>query len=101
VIVSPALRAQQTAAPLGRTLETNDDIAPGSSAAALLEAAQWPRGVGTVVLVGHQPSLGMAAALALTGKPAEWRLRKGSVWWLRTSDAGAPLVVAVVSPELL
>ena len=102
IVVSPAVRAQETAQALGRELETSDAIAPGAEPAVLLKAAGWPRGNGTVVLVGHQPSLGMAAALAVTGKPAEWRLRKGGVWWIESGSAGeAPLVVAVMTPEFV
>src|SRR5687767_4529319 len=76
VIVSPALRAQQTAEPLARMAATSNDVAPGVAPAAILKAAGWPRGNGTVVVVGHQPTLGAAAALALTGKPSEWRMKK-------------------------
>ena len=102
VIVSPAVRAQETAKPLERDCETSDAVAPGASAAAILKAARWPDGTGTVVIVGHQPSLGAAAALALTGKPAAWRIKKGGVWWIRTAaDGDPPPVVAVVSPSLL
>ena len=102
ILVSPAVRAQQTAQALECELETSAQIAPGAEASALLKAAQWPGAEGTVVLVGHQPSLGMAAALAVTGRPAEWRLRKGALWWIRSGDSGEPpLVVAVMSPDLV
>ena len=102
IVVSPAVRAQETAHALDAAFETSERIAPGAEPAALLKAAGWPRGDDTVVLVGHQPSLGMAAALALTGRPAQWRMRKGGVWWIRSSDAGEPsLVVAVMTPDLV
>ena len=102
VIVSPAVRAQETAKPLGREPETSDAVAPGTSPAAIVKAAGWPSGRGTVVIVGHQPTLGAAAALAITGKAAAWPIKKGGVWWIRTGeDSDPPLVVAVVSPGLL
>ena len=102
VLVSPAKRAQQTAEPLARERETSQEIAPGVKPAAVLAAAGWPRGNGTVVVVGHQPTLGAAAALAVTGKAAEWRMKKGGVWWL-SAKAGesSPAVVAVMTPDLL
>lgn len=102
VIVSPALRAQQTAEPLSRVASTSNEIAPGAQPAAILEAAGWPRASGTVVVVGHQPSLGAAAALALTGKASEWRMKKGGVWWLSVkAGESSPVVVAVMTPDLL
>ena len=101
VIVSPAVRAQQTAQALSRPNITVESIRPGAPAAAILEAAGWPHGSGTVVVVGHQPALGAAAALAITGKAAQWRIRKGGVWWLAVRDGeAAPQVIAVMTPEL-
>jgi phosphohistidine phosphatase len=101
VIASPAVRAQQTAAALSRSSATSDRVSPGAKPAEVLEAAGWPGGSETVIVVGHQPTLGAAAALALTGKAAAWRLKKGAVWWLRSEDGGPTLVVAVITPDLL
>ena len=102
VLVSPAKRAQQTAEPLSRSAATSNEIAPGASAAAVLKAAGWPRGNGTVVVVGHQPTLGAAAALVVTGKAAEWRMKKGGVWWLSVkAGESSPAVIAVMTPDLL
>ena len=102
VIVSPARRAQQTAGPLARDATTSHEVAPGVQAAGVLKAAGWPRGSGTVVVVGHQPTLGAAAALALTGKATEWRLKKGGLWWISAKPGeSSPVVIAVVTPDLL
>lgn len=101
VIASPAERARQTAAALSRSSEISDRLAVGAKPADVLEAAGWPAGDQTVIVVGHQPTLGAAAALALTGKADPWRLRKGAVWWLRSVDGGPPLVVAVITPDLV
>lgn len=104
LLVSPAIRARQTAAPLARRSLTSAAIAPGAPARALLDAAGWPEGEGTVVLVGHQPALGAAVALALTGEPAPWRMKKGAVWWLSsgtTNTARQAVVLAALTPELL
>jgi len=68
VLTSPLLRARETAAALELGEPTVDErIAPGAAPAAFREAALG-RG-GTVVVVGHQPDCGRAAA-ALTGGPA-------------------------------
>jgi phosphohistidine phosphatase len=101
VIVSPAGRARQTAAALARPSEISERVGVGAKSEDVLEAAGWPAGDGTVVVVGHQPTLGAAAALALTGEASAWRLRKGAVWWLRSVDGGPPLVVAVITPDLV
>ena len=102
ILASPAVRAQQTARALSRDIETSDLVDTGAGPAAILKAAGWPGSEGTVVVVGHQPSLGAAAALALTGAAAQWRVKKGAIWWIsvRSGDA-APALTAVMSPELL
>jgi phosphohistidine phosphatase len=96
------VRAQQTARTLSREMETVQALKPGAQPAAVLRAAGWPGGPGTIVVVGHQPELGAAAALALTGKATQWRLRKGGLWWI-SAEAGesSAVVIAVMSPDLL
>ena len=104
LVASPAARAQQTAQALGRRIRTERNLAPGASVAALLKAAGWPDNGGTVVLVGHQPDLGRAAAHLVAGSHAGWSIKKGGLWWLsnRQRDEESQVVVrAVVSPDLL
>ena len=104
VLVSPALRCQQTAKTLGRKFKTVDALAPGASAGAVLEAAQWPEGSGVVLIVGHQPTLGLAASLALAGIAQPWSIRKAGVWWIRhrpRDDEGHVVLQAVQSPDCL
>jgi phosphohistidine phosphatase len=109
ILVSPAVRAQRTAARLERKFTTVESIGPGASAADLLAASGWPDGRRTVLLVGHQPALGELAALLLTGREAPWTIRKGAVWWLRNRADGErdgegrtqTYVVCVQSPETM
>lgn len=102
IIASPAVRAQQTARYLDRERKTDDTLAPGASAAALLEACGWPHARGTIVAVGHQPTLGSAVALALTGKASRWAIKKGAIWWIAVREGESlPRVVAVFGPDLL
>jgi len=104
LISSPAARAQQTAQALGIPLKTAKEIAPGAPVSAILKAAGWPDHKGTVVLVGHQPDLGQAAAFLVCGSQGGVSIKKGGLWWLtdRVRDEGAQVVVrAVVSPDLL
>jgi phosphohistidine phosphatase len=101
VLASPAKRAQQTAWALTGRFETSEEVGTGSGPQAALQAAGWPEGDGTVVVVGHQPTLGQVAALALTGKTGDWSLKKGAVWWLESRARGGAAVLAVISPDLL
>ncbi len=110
IVVSPAVRAQRTAAKLERKFTTVDAIGPAGTAQDLLAASGWPDARRTVLLVGHQPALGELASLLLIGRAAPWTIRKGAVWWLRNraSDAerdGAgrtqTYVVCVQSPETM
>ncbi len=104
LLSSPAARAQQTAEALGVPLKTVKDIAPGAAVSAIIKAAGWPDHKGTVVLVGHQPDLGHAAAFLVSGAHTEVSIKKGGLWWIsdRAREDGAKIVVrSVVSPDLL
>ena len=101
LLVSPAVRAQQTAEPLAREKQTCAEVMSGAQPSAVLKAAGWPDGKGTVVIVGHQPTLGAAAALAITGRPTGWRMKKCGVWWMSSDGGDGPAVVAVLTPDLL
>lgn len=102
IIASPAVRAQQTARALSRAIETSELVNTGAPPSAVLKAAGWPDGEGTVVVVGHQPTLGATAALVLTGKPAGWHFKKCAVWWISVrAGESTPAVVAVMTPGLL
>ena len=100
LIASPAARAQQTAGALyeGR-IETEPLVGMGASAADILKAAGWGHDSGTVVIVGHQPTLGQAAALRLSGTPAEWQIKKSAVWWF-SERSGEVRLRAVFDPKL-
>lgn len=108
ILVSPAVRAQQTAACLHdlshRKLKTVPALAPGASAADILQAVDWPNAEGCVVVVGHQPSLGWVASRVLAGKDLPWSIKKAGIWWLQVrneADAIEVSVRAVVNPDLL
>jgi phosphohistidine phosphatase len=104
ILVSPATRTQQTVHALTKTYEVVDAIAPGASPQSLLQAANWPDEMGMVLLVGHQPTLGQTAALLLTGKPADWSVKKGALWWLSCRGQAEQIEASlrmVLAPELL
>ena len=75
ILVSPAVRAQRTAAKLERPFTTVESIGPDARAKDLLAASGWPDARRTVLLVGHQPALGELVSLLLTGREAPWTIR--------------------------
>jgi phosphohistidine phosphatase len=104
ILVSPAVRAQQTAAGLQRHFKTLTEIAPGCAAAAVLAAAGWPDGRGVVLVVGHQPTLGEVASLLLCGQAPGLALKKGGLVWLsgRSREGGPPVVLkAAITADLV
>jgi phosphohistidine phosphatase len=104
VLVSPARRAQQTAQALGRKFKTVQDLAPGASAASVLAAANWPDSRESVLIVGHQPTLGEVASLLLAGEETAWSIKKGGVWWLTDRDrdgSAAVLLRVAIGPEFV
>lgn len=104
MLVSPAVRAQQTAEALSSEFETRTEVGTSADAASVLKAAGWPGSRRTVLVVGHQPTLGQVAAFLVSGRAAEWSIKKGAVWWLAgRSRAGIETVSvrAVVAPDLV
>jgi phosphohistidine phosphatase len=109
VLVSPAVRAQQTAKALDRKFKTVPALSPEGSVSGLLDAARWPEAREPVLVVGHQPMLGLTAAYLLAGIEVDganpWRIKKGGVWWLRCRerpDTGPEvMLVTVRSPDFL
>ena len=99
VLASPARRTQQTAAALGRSFDTVPSIAPGASPQEVLAAAGWPQAAQTVVVVGHQPTMGLAASLLMCGSAQHWAVAKSAVWWLRREHDGRARLIAVRGPE--
>ena len=100
ILASPARRARETVEALSRTFEVAEELGTAATPQAILKAVGWPRGEGTVLVVGHQPTLGQTAALMLTGKPQEWSIRKGAIWWLARRDRET-ILRAVIAPEFL
>jgi phosphohistidine phosphatase len=104
VIVSPALRCQQTAQALDRNFKTVDALGPQHGVGDLLTAARWLESTEPVLVVGHQPTLGLVAAHLIAELPQAWSVKKGAVWWLRDRgrDEGAHVaLLAVQSPDFL
>jgi phosphohistidine phosphatase len=104
ILVSPAVRTLQTVEALGRKYKIHADLAPGADASDLLKAANWPNNKDSVMIVGHQPTLGQLAALLLSGEDNEWDIKKASAWWFSQREPGEPrslYLKAVMAADLV
>jgi len=104
VLVSPAVRTQQTARALDRRFKTVPSLAPNCGADDLLAAARWPESAEPVLVIGHQPTLGIVAARLLSGTDQAWSVKKGAVWWLGQRDRegmGQVTLLAMQAPDRL
>lgn len=81
ILVSPALRTRQTIAKFTHHFTLAPTIATGASVQAVLHAARWPDAGGTVLVVGHQPTLGAVAARLLGCQEDACSIKKGALWW--------------------
>jgi phosphohistidine phosphatase len=100
VIASPAVRAQQTAAALGLPVETIGGIAPDAPVEAILDAAGWPDGSRNVIVVGHEPTLGLVGGALLNSAAGYVPFKKGAIRWFRISDRKSKVeLVAMATPE--
>ena len=108
IYASPAKRAQQTALALAhlgaREFVTVDEFSPSTRVDAALGALRSTDPTRTVVVVGHQPTLGELASRLLGADVDDWPIRKGAVVWLagREDDDRTHVVLrAAISPDLL
>lgn len=104
ILSSPAVRCENTVAALKRKYKLCPELAPDSSAQALLDLAHWPDARTPVLIVGHQPILGEVVATVLGMPNHSVSVRKGAVWWLRNRvrmDTQSTLVHCVQSPDML
>jgi phosphohistidine phosphatase len=100
VMASPAVRTQETALALATKFVTSDEVGLGASPDSILRAAGWPRASQPMVIVGHQPTLGMTAAQLISGRDAPWGVRKGSIIWIVRKGSENTLR-AVLPPDLV
>lgn len=104
IIVSPATRTQQTALALTSHFESSDQIGTSTTPHRVLNTIAWPEEEGTVLVVGHQPTLGKIASLLLKGDETGFSVRKGSIWWFsyKQKDERESIILrAVMTPEIL
>lgn len=108
LLVSPAIRTVQTAQQLRPDVERVIALAPDSAPLDVLNASGWPAsgtaGANrTVIIVGHQPTLGRVASLLLTGLDRDLMFHKGAAWWFESTREGRGPIAslrAVFDPSL-
>jgi phosphohistidine phosphatase len=102
ILVSPATRTQQTIVTLTDHFTLAPTIAPGASSQAVLHAARWPDAGGTVLIVGHQPTLGEVAAQLLGCDGLSLSIKKGALWWFSRREGSAQTTLRlVITPDFL
>ncbi|KAF1013616.1 MAG: histidine phosphatase family protein [Burkholderia sp.] len=106
ILASPTARTMQTVETLTDQYRTVRELAPGGGGVVeVLAAAGWPEGIApTVVLVGHQPTLGAVVARLLSCSNDSWSLKKGGLIWLqsRSREGGIQASLrAALSAELV
>ncbi len=104
VLVSPAIRTEQTARALNRKFKLRDELSPEAEPDQVLLAAGWPDAKMPVLIIGHQPTLGRIVAALLGLSEQECAVRKGAVWWLRSrlrEGVQQTVIVTVQNPDLM
>lgn len=105
VCTSPALRARETATALADYPLQDARLAPERGVDDLLAVLESHRGNGgTIVLCGHQPTVGSAALRWLTGCEQAFSLRKGALLWIAERDRDGELsrsLRAAIAPDLI
>ena len=105
ILCSPAVRTEQTVKALKRKYKVRDALSPGASVQDLLETSGWPEVKYPVLLVGHQPSLGLLVSHVLGMGDVPCSIRKGAVWWLRSrqreGQSHPAVILAVTTPDKL
>jgi phosphohistidine phosphatase len=102
ILVSPSTRTQQTVAALTEHFTLAPTIAPGASAQDVLQAAHWPNAKGTVLVVGHQPTLGEVAAQLLGCEGYSLNIKKGALWWFsQREDSEQVTLRLAITPDFL
>jgi len=103
-LVSPALRAQQTAAALSTKFITAPNLGTHATPETAIATAGWPLAGGAALLVGHQPWMGELACQLMTGQPDIWSIKKGAVWWFSRREREGDyqtILRLVISPDQL
>jgi phosphohistidine phosphatase len=106
ILTSPYRRARQTAEPaaealgLGRMLRDSRALEPGSPPEEILAEVEGNEAEG-VLLVGHQPHLGVLLGHLVTGGRAEIPLKKAAIARVTLEGRGSGLLRALLPAKVL
>lgn len=104
ILVSPALRTLQTVEALNLPYTILPTLQPGADASEIIQQIKWPQIEKNILLVGHQPWLGMLASLMITGQVQMWSVKKGAVWWISSrvrDNVPQTLLKLSIAPDML
>lgn len=104
VLVSPTTRTRQTVEAFTQDYEIIPSLDPEACVSQVIAASGWPSEGGTILVVGHQPTLGRLAALLLSGEEADWTIKKGAIWWFTNrvrNDETQTVLRCVVPADLV
>lgn len=107
IIVSPAKRAMQTASALGREFQVVEELAPGASHTDIIKAIGWKTEGElldeVVIVVGHQPTMGMTISELLYGYQKDFAVNNSYAYWLSQKMEDGKLKTflrGIAKPEL-
>jgi phosphohistidine phosphatase len=106
VFCSPARRCLETAAALQKLnsikINVADFLSLNSTAKLIAEKVSNDNSSQTILIIGHQPSLGLVISKLLGMKENACVVKKGAVWWLRQRQVNGVLqtyLFAVQHPD--
>ena len=86
ILASPAVRTRQTAAhfcEIEDKIQLCQQLYDNAPPNEILDILGWPNITLPILIVGHQPQIGILAGYLLNGTPCPESFRKGALWWLR------------------
>jgi len=102
ILVSPAARTRQTIAHLcedENKIELCMPLYENASTNEILKILGWPDITMPVLIVGHEPQVGLIADRLLADTPHPLSFRKSALWWLRiNSGQKIAQLVRVIEP---
>ena len=106
LVSSPAIRCLQTAQPLhhlmGSEIKVADFLSVDGNVEGIIKAISGLNNTETLLMVGHQPNLGLLISQLLGMSESACVVKKGAVWWLKQRKFGQSLhcyIHAVIQPS--
>ncbi len=104
VLASPATRTRQTVEAWDHGYEVSDAVGLDATPQSVLEAAGWPHAGESVLVVGHQPTLGEVASILLRDEASSLSFKKGALWWFQIRERNGEMqtvLKTVINADLI